>query len=955
MLREKNIEERDQFFKMIDQDIKRMSGMDLSKQQNVDAASSIFNQVLDNQSIVKDMVWTKNWQKEHQRADGFRNCVDPEKCGGAWWQGGVDYLNYQAEEFKNATDEEAMAFGNARYTPYQDVMGKAIKLAKEADLSIKVDQKSGGYIVTTKNGPNLVKPLASLFMGTLGKDPAVMEYFKTKAYVDRKNWINSNIPVYGSEEAATNAFIQNAMHEAGPKLKKTLESLGYAQENVSNQRKALEDEIRTNGTLANSSMADIYRQMVGTEQQLAESMDVVKDANGNLQVGLNNASTKAALSHLDNALAGSYLQDEIGQAAQTLAWKDYEQTMEADPYALENVRQSNRIALERIKYKKELGVAKYKFDLEQQAKKEEARGGVMHNEGIAVDVVGGVGPNLEPDAAYRQWEEDVKSAEDNVSLTERQMLTEAFATMQLQAKNSDPAKAAAAKADLISMAEAFVTSSGNESLINRFNKMSPEAKLKFIEKANMADKLNALPGSTLDDMYTNVLHPMMDMTNPSNRVTRKYLNKLWSSQENVSRRDRIKAKQTVLDQLDAGHREQVAKVKADIQSQDSEVPTEIAQALNVFIDENGNSKSRDQFVKDYVDQVMANTPDRMYVSWGGSQQPTNEPMIDAFGGLFPVKKDEAGNEITEPTDFAAIRADAIETAKEMYDNMDEDDNLMQRWREAYSTYAVAKGQKGATHGGGSLAVEKGIMYQADPVHYSSVATMGFNGFAQDVFAAGPDQARVAIGASGAIPEESSETAEAILRQLYADMTTRGNPKDQDRPILQVTYQDIAGGNSDWTAVNIKVDDAYASQYTGSKANKGLLYENRLALQGDGLTMYLKKDAASNQFYENSKYSDIDTVIHYNGEYEITDFPEEFNGTLSKMDNGYMLQGTLFDIDENGNPSEESFTQPYWGQDVNPNWIMEDFRGQFLNGAVKGLRKDKARYNATNGIKDPQAL
>ena len=83
MLREKNIEERDAFFKVIDQDIQRMASLDLSKQQNVDAASSVFNQMLDNKNIVKDMVWTKNWQKEHQRADGFRNCVDSEKCGGA--------------------------------------------------------------------------------------------------------------------------------------------------------------------------------------------------------------------------------------------------------------------------------------------------------------------------------------------------------------------------------------------------------------------------------------------------------------------------------------------------------------------------------------------------------------------------------------------------------------------------------------------------------------------------------------------------------------------------------------------------------------------------------------------------------------------------------------------------------------------------------------------------------
>ena len=42
MLKEENIQQRDQFFKMIDQDIKKMAGLDLSLQQNVDAASNVF-------------------------------------------------------------------------------------------------------------------------------------------------------------------------------------------------------------------------------------------------------------------------------------------------------------------------------------------------------------------------------------------------------------------------------------------------------------------------------------------------------------------------------------------------------------------------------------------------------------------------------------------------------------------------------------------------------------------------------------------------------------------------------------------------------------------------------------------------------------------------------------------------------------------------------------------------
>ena len=65
LTRDDNIQSRDNFFKTIEQDIKKMSGMDLSKSQNTHAATSIFNQMLDNKNIVKDMNWTKEqWQEQ---------------------------------------------------------------------------------------------------------------------------------------------------------------------------------------------------------------------------------------------------------------------------------------------------------------------------------------------------------------------------------------------------------------------------------------------------------------------------------------------------------------------------------------------------------------------------------------------------------------------------------------------------------------------------------------------------------------------------------------------------------------------------------------------------------------------------------------------------------------------------------------------------------------------------
>lgn len=99
MTRDSNIAARDEFFKSIDYEIKKLSSVDLSLQENVDQAANLFTSLYDNKNIVKDMMWTKNYQNEMDRADGFKNCVDPEKCGGQYWEGGVQALQFRREEF----------------------------------------------------------------------------------------------------------------------------------------------------------------------------------------------------------------------------------------------------------------------------------------------------------------------------------------------------------------------------------------------------------------------------------------------------------------------------------------------------------------------------------------------------------------------------------------------------------------------------------------------------------------------------------------------------------------------------------------------------------------------------------------------------------------------------------------------------------------------------------------
>ena len=76
LTKDSNIQRRDEFFKIIDDDIKKISGLDLSLQQNVDQAEKVFKGFTDDKYLVKDMVWTKKFENNVQKHENLKNCTD---------------------------------------------------------------------------------------------------------------------------------------------------------------------------------------------------------------------------------------------------------------------------------------------------------------------------------------------------------------------------------------------------------------------------------------------------------------------------------------------------------------------------------------------------------------------------------------------------------------------------------------------------------------------------------------------------------------------------------------------------------------------------------------------------------------------------------------------------------------------------------------------------------------
>lgn len=215
---EDNIKRRDDFFKTIDNDIKRISGMDLSLEQNQDAAAQVFQGFLEDKDIQTDMVWTKNWMNAEQKHNAMMNCFDPTKCGGQAWDDGIKDLQYKRDDFRKATNEERKNMEAPNYVPYYNWMKEAHAAAKEKGYTVSKDTITGDYIVTDTNGDLIQDGLYGVFKDAYGSDPRVEANYNVMGYVTRKDAARRDASLYGSEDAAERAYIGDIINKGAKSL-----------------------------------------------------------------------------------------------------------------------------------------------------------------------------------------------------------------------------------------------------------------------------------------------------------------------------------------------------------------------------------------------------------------------------------------------------------------------------------------------------------------------------------------------------------------------------------------------------------------------------------------------------------------------------------------------------------------------------------------------------------------
>lgn len=364
MSRESDIARKDAFFKTIDQDIKKISGMDLSLQQNMDTASKVFEPFYNDKNLIDDMVKTKKIHNNIAKHNALKSCVDPTKCDGQSWDIGLAEQMYKLEEYKKTSDADALTFQIPDYTAKYNWQKEAIELAGKEGFNVTQSRTDGRYIVTDTNGILVKGGLYSLYKEVYGNDPRVDANYKTEAYVQRKRAVEDGIEKYGSEEASQRAYLNDMIANSGKRVQKMQDQFDGISEEIREKINHHNQQAKNEGNLPDDddSLAAIIKRKAD-----------IANAKKHLEItanSINNNSDSTELNTLifrgDAAAAFELEERDLLSMAQTMSLKGMNRKIETDDYGVQAQTFKNQRDMAAINYgyDKQKGIDKFNLDLQ---------------------------------------------------------------------------------------------------------------------------------------------------------------------------------------------------------------------------------------------------------------------------------------------------------------------------------------------------------------------------------------------------------------------------------------------------------------------------------------------------------------------------------------------------------------------------------------------------------------
>ena len=180
-----NIPLRDQYIKQAQEGLKQIAGSDLSLPENQQIAENLYAPFWQDDLMMKDTKLTKWYQSQAERLNSWRTSSDPkmrEQYNGITTQ----YLNNGLSVLQNA-NRNAGAYDKVERreaTPWTNIEGYLETKANEKKMSVKYDDPSGPYLVSTENGQRSKQKYATWAQSMVGNN--FYEQFRVSGVVEKE-------------------------------------------------------------------------------------------------------------------------------------------------------------------------------------------------------------------------------------------------------------------------------------------------------------------------------------------------------------------------------------------------------------------------------------------------------------------------------------------------------------------------------------------------------------------------------------------------------------------------------------------------------------------------------------------------------------------------------------------------------------------------------------------------
>jgi len=373
--REDNIQIKDELLKNIDFNLKRISGLDLSLEQNVEQAAQVFKPFYEDKYLMKDMAYTKNYLNQRSRGTSLKNSKELQDRE-QYWDQGIKALDYRREEFREVSREESLNFASSTYTPYVNSFDKFAKIAKEWGISadITTPDASGMYMIRQKNGDQIIAPLQTLFQSYAGNDAQLQEVYFTQAYVNRKDAVYQNAQKFnGDMNASEIDYLNQASKTISDYAAKRKAEATALASGISNEIERVNDVVSKNeDNIFTNAYLDRLNQSAGYADAAADATEKVdKEVNGG---NVTDATTGGSFRtdddietlrrKVDAGIASMLMDSDIAKAAYSYSRRDMKYEMKESQAGLESIRQKNRLAAIAAKQKADEWNIKVKHNLD---------------------------------------------------------------------------------------------------------------------------------------------------------------------------------------------------------------------------------------------------------------------------------------------------------------------------------------------------------------------------------------------------------------------------------------------------------------------------------------------------------------------------------------------------------------------------------------------------------------